>query len=199
MFGRKNSPDDQVPEPPTPPTESVADPRAPKGRPTPTRKEAEARRREVRRIPADPKAAKKAEKLRARKERSQARAAMMSGDERYLPPRDQGPVKAFARDFIDCRWRLSEFFVFLAIGILIAAFIRNPQVQATVSLLWFLVTALVALELVWVLTRLSGNLKERWPEKNDRKGALFYAGMRALQIRKLRIPPPRIKVGEKPQ
>lgn len=124
---------------------------------------------------------------------------MMSGDERYLPPRDQGPVKAFARDFIDSRWRLSEFFVFMAIGILIAAFIRNPQVQATVSLLWFLITGLVALELVWVLTRLSGNLKERWPQKADRKGALFYAAMRALQIRKLRIPPPRVKVGEKPQ
>ena len=198
MFGRNKQPiQDPVDE-----SAEVTDDRpgaqAPKGRPTPSRREAEARRREQRKIPSDPKAAKKAQKDRARKERSLARERMLAGDERYLPARDQGPVRAFVRDYVDRRWRLSEFFVFVAVGILVAGFIQNAEIQGTVSMLWFIITGLVALEMTWMLIRLSRELKERWPDKADRKGALFYASMRALQVRKLRIPPPRFKVGHKP-
>lgn len=117
---------------------------------------------------------------------------MMRGDERYLPARDRGPVRAFVRDWIDRRRRLSEFFVFIALGILFAGFVPNPQVQATVSLVWFSITAIVAIEIVLTLLRLNKALRERWPDKADRKGTMFYAGMRALQIRKLRVPAPRV-------
>ena len=34
--------------------------------------------------------------------------------------------------------------------------------------------------------------------KADRKGALFYAAMRSLTLRKLRLPPPRYKAGGRP-
>ena len=198
MFGRNKQPiQDPVDESPEV-TDDRPGAQAPKGRPTPSRREAEARRREQRKIPSDPKAAKKAQKDRARKERSLARERMLAGDERYLPARDQGPVRAFVRDYVDQRWRLSEFFVFVAVGILVAGFIQNAEIQGTVSMLWFIITGLVALEMTWMLIRLSRELKERWPDKADRKGALFYGSMRALQVRKLRIPPPRFKVGHKP-
>jgi hypothetical protein len=190
VFGRKSI--EQVPA--TEPTQPVVpDPQAPKGRATPSRREAEAARRAARKIPSDPKAAKKAQKERARAEREAARAEMMRGDERYLPARDQGPVRAFVRDFIDSRRRVSEYFVFIALGILVAGFIPNPQFQASVSMIWFAITALVALEMLWTLTSLSRALKGRWPDKQDRKGTMFYGGMRALQIRKLRVPPPTVK------
>ena len=191
MFGRKSDPAQQsvVEEP----AQDAADPQAPKGRPTPSRKEAEAARRDARRIPTDPKAAKKAQKDRARQERATARAGMMAGDERYLPARDQGPVRAYIRDSIDRRRRLSEYFVFIALGILFAGFIPNPSFQASVSLVWFATTALVALEMIWTLVTLNKALKAQWPDKADRKGAMFYGGMRALQIRKLRVPPPRVR------
>lgn len=197
MFGRKSNPDPQqvVAEAAT----AQVDPQAPKGRPTPSRKEAEAARREARRIPSDAKAAKKAQKQRLRAEREVARAGMMSGDERYLPARDQGPVRAFVRDWIDGRRRLSEFFVFIALGILLAGFIPNPQFQSSISLIWFSITAVVAIEMTWTLVRLNRELKQRWPEKAERKGAMFYAGMRALQIRKLRVPAPRVKASLRPQ
>lgn len=97
------------------------------------------------------------------------------------------------RDFIDRRRRVSEYFVFIALGILVAGFIPNPQFQASVSMIWFAITALVALEMLWTLTSLSRALKGRWPDKQDRKGTMFYGGMRALQIRKLRVPPPTVK------
>jgi hypothetical protein len=88
---------------------------------------------------------------------------------------------------------MSEYFLFIALGILVAGFARNPQVAAAVSSIWFVATAVIALEMTWTLVRLSQQLKQQWPDKAERKGAMFYAGMRALQIRKLRVPAPQVK------
>jgi len=195
VFGRNKSPQADVVEPVV---SSETDPQAPKGRPTPSRKEAETARRQARKVPSDPKEAKRAAKERSRAERQAARVGMMSGDERYLPERDRGPVRAFVRDAVDGRRRVSEFFIFIALGMLVAGFIRDPQVQSITSMVWITTTVLVAVEVAWGLVRLNGQLKEHWPDKADRKGTLLYAGMRMLQIRRLRIPTPRIKAGGQP-
>lgn len=196
MFGRSKSPQTDVVEPVV--TNEI-DPQAPKGRPTPSRKEAETARRQARKVPSDPKEAKRAAKERSRAERQAARVGMMSGDERYLSERDSGPIRGFVRDYVDGRRRVSEFFIFIAFGMLVAGFVRDPQVQSITSMVWITTTVLVALEVAWGLVRLNQQLKERWPDKADRKGTLLYAGMRMLQIRRLRIPTPRIKPGELPQ
>ena len=96
MFGRKQSP---APEAESTPIADDHDPRAPKGRPTPSRKDAEAARKQQLKIPKDPKAAKAAARERDREARAAARAGMMAGDERYMPARDKGPARAFTRDF----------------------------------------------------------------------------------------------------
>lgn len=176
---------------------TISEAQKPKGRPTPSRKEAERQRKQTLKVPADPKAAKKAMKQRDREARAEARAGLMAGDERFLPPRDQGPAKAFTRDTIDGRRRLAEYFVFIAVGILVAGFVGG-EAQGIISMIWFAVTAGVALEVVWIITRLNKQLKERWPDKADRKGCLPYGTLRQLQIRRLRIPPPRIKPGGAP-
>lgn len=170
----------------------------PKGHATPKRRDSQEQRKHALKVPADPKAAKKAMRQRDREARMEARAGLMAGDERYLPPRDQGPAKAFTRDFIDRRRRLSEFFVFIAVGILIAGFFRDPQIQGFISLLWFLIAAVVAVEMTWTVISLNGQLKKQWPDKSDRKGCLLYSVLRALQIRRLRIPPPRVRPGGAP-
>ena len=36
---------------------------------------------------------------------------MRTGDERYLPPRDKGPVKRFIRDFVDSRFSFIELMI----------------------------------------------------------------------------------------
>lgn len=191
MFGRKAT---QDPAPQEPIEDAIErDPQAPKGRPTPSRKDAETARRDARKIPADPKSAKRAQKQRARRERAEARAGMMAGDEKFLPARDRGEVRAFIRDTIDSRWRASEFFVFIAVGILVAGFVPNPEFQASMSLIWFATTGFVGVEMAWVLVNLNSKLKERWPDKADRKGGMLYAGMRQLQVRKLRVPPSRVQ------
>jgi hypothetical protein len=107
-------------------------------------------------------------------------------------------VKAYVRDFIDGRFTAAEYFVFIALGVLVLGFVRNPVLQSWISLAWFAITGVIVLDTAYLLWRLNRNLKERFPAKADRKGALFYAGMRTLQLRRLRLPPPRVKRGGAP-
>ena len=197
MFGRKQPP---APDAPLGGDDSSLpeDPQARKGRPTPSRKEAEAARKQQLRIPKDPKAAKKAARERERAERGKARAAMMAGDERYLPPRDQGAAKSFTRDFVDSRFTVAEFFIFVAIAVLVLGFVRNQAVQSFVSLAFFAFTAVIVIDTLILLWTLNKRAKERFPDKADRKGITLYAALRTLQLRRLRLPPPRVKRGGAP-
>ena len=174
-----------------------------KGRPTPSRKEAEAQRKHTLKVSADPKAAKKEAKARAAQERQASRAALMAGDESALPSRDAGPVKRFVRDFIDSRWAAAELFMPLALIVLVAGFLpwRSwglPNAQGYVSMMWLVLTMFIIVDTTVLLLRMRRELKAQWPSEAERKGATFYALMRVLQIRRLRLPPPRLRRGGKP-
>lgn len=187
MFGRKEAPADPPAQEPTP--------AGGKGRPTPSRKEAEAARKQSLKLPKDPKAARRAARERDREARAQQRAALMAGDERALPARDQGPVKRYVRDFVDSRFTIAEYFIFVALAVLVLGFIPNPVVQAAVSISWMALIAIVAFDEIFLLVRLNSALRKRFPDKAERKGALWYAGLRTLQLRRFRLPPPRVRRG----
>jgi hypothetical protein len=193
MFGRKKPVESAAP-----PTPDDHDPRAPKGRPTPSRKEAEAARRHQLRIPKDPKEAKKASRERDREERARARAGMMAGDERYLPARDRGPAKAFTRDFVDSRFTIAEYFIFIAVAVLALGFVQNPAVQSFVTLGFMLLTFVIVVDTAILLFTLSRRASAQFPNKADRKGIMFYAALRAIQLRRLRLPAPRVRRGGAP-
>jgi hypothetical protein len=195
MFGRKQTPSEA--EPPAPVVDDQ-DPRSAKGRPTPSRKEAEAARKQQLRIPKDPKAAKKAARERDRDERARARAGMMAGDERYLPARDRGPARAFTRDFVDSRFTVAEFFIFVAVAVLVLGFVRNAAIQSFVSIAFFAFTAVIVIDTAILVFMLNRKAKERFPDKKDRKGLTMYALLRTLQLRRLRLPPPRVRRGGAP-
>lgn len=169
-----------------------------KGRPTPKRRDAEAARKQALKIPADPKAAKKAMRERDRVARAEQREAMMRGDERALPPRDQGPVRKYVRTWVDSRRLVSEYFLPLVLVILLLTLIPNQQLRLWASLSWYGVMLLMILTLVFIGWRLRTDLVAEFPDKADRKGALFYGIMRSLQIRKLRVPLPQVKAGGAP-
>jgi len=195
MFGRKSTPaDDQ----PLVPSSDDASPTTGKGRPTPSRREAEAARKSQLKIPSDPKEAKKAARERDRDERSRSRAAMMAGDERYLPARDKGAAKAFTRDFVDARFTLAEYFIFFAIGVLVLGFIRNTTIQSFVTIAFFALTALIIVDSIVLLVQLNSRARKEFPEAADRKGITLYAIIRTLQLRRLRLPPPRVRRGGAP-
>ncbi|MER6347801.1 DUF3043 domain-containing protein [Streptomyces sp. NPDC001595] len=173
------------------------DPQAPKGRPTPKRSEAQSQRRSV----ANTQMTRKEAAKRSREERRAAlerqRQALAGGDERYLPARDKGPVRRFARDFIDSRFNIAEFFLPMAVVILVLSMVRVASLQNIALLLWLVVIVLIVLDSVVTGFRLKKRLAERFPDDNKR-GAVAYALMRSLQMRRLRLPKPQVKRGERP-
>jgi hypothetical protein len=180
--------------------ETSVDPEAPgkKGRPTPSRRDAEAARKQQLRIPKDPRAARKAARERQRADRSKSRSAMLAGDERYFPPRDQGPARAFTRDFVDSRITIAEFFIFIAIVVLALGFVNDPRVAQWSSIAFFAVTILIAVDTSIMLISLNVAAKKQFPDKADRKGLTLYATLRVLQLRRLRVPKPRVRRGGAP-
>jgi Protein of unknown function (DUF3043) len=59
------------------------------------------------------------------------------------------------------------------------------------------VIVLIVLDAVISGLRLRKRLAERFPDQN-KKGAVAYALMRSLQMRRLRLPKPQVKRGERP-
>ena len=94
-----------------------------KGRPTPKRREVEKGRRRAITAPRDRKEAYKQTRERQREERTRSMQALRAGDEKHLPLRDRGPVKKYARDLVDARRSVAEFFLMALYNYLI----RQPQ------------------------------------------------------------------------
>ncbi|MEV0524790.1 MULTISPECIES: DUF3043 domain-containing protein [unclassified Streptomyces] len=196
---RSRSKDEKAPVAKAPVTDSQQprDPQAPKGRPTPKRSEAQTQRRSVANTPVTRKEAAKRQRNERRVQMDKQRQALASGDERYLPARDKGPVRKFARDFVDSRFCIAEFFLPLAVIILVLSMVRIPQLQNIALLLWLFVIVLIIVDSVTTAVRLKKRLNERFPSES-KKGAVAYALMRTLQMRRLRLPKPQVKRGERP-
>ncbi|RRR73468.1 DUF3043 domain-containing protein [Streptomyces sp. RP5T] len=173
------------------------DPQAPKGRPTPKRSEAQSQRRSVANTSLTRKDAAKRQREERRAALERQRQALAGGDERYLPARDKGPVRRFARDFIDSRFNVAEFFLPMAVVILVLSVVQVGALQSIALLLWLVVIVLIVLDSILTGFRLRKRLTERFPDQN-RKGAVAYALMRSLQMRRLRLPKPQVKRGERP-
>ncbi|MFG2904648.1 DUF3043 domain-containing protein [Kitasatospora sp. NPDC048286] len=178
-------------------TTQARDPQAKKGRPTPKRSEAEANRRTRVTVPKDRKEAARQGRERMRSEREKQRQALMNGDERHLPARDKGPVRKFARDYVDSRWSLAEFFLPAAVVILVLSIVKVPTLQLLSTLLFLLFFVFVVLDFVRLGLGLRKQLAERFAGQNTR-GAVAYGIMRTLQMRRLRLPKPQVRRGEKP-
>ncbi|MFI6338217.1 DUF3043 domain-containing protein [Streptomyces sp. NPDC050535] len=178
-------------------SKQTRDPQAPKGRPTPKRSEAQTQRRSVANTPTTRKEASKRQRGDRRAAMERQRQALASGDERYLPVRDKGPVRKFARDFVDSRFCIAEFFLPLAVLILVLSMVRVGSLQNIALLLWLVVILMIVVDSVGIAIRLKKQLNTRFPEL-PKKGAVPYALMRTLQMRRLRLPKPQVKRGERP-
>ncbi|AXE26095.1 DUF3043 domain-containing protein [Streptomyces globosus] len=173
------------------------DPQAPKGRPTPKRAVAQSQRKAVVASTGNRKEDMRRARERRRVELARQREALANGDERYLPARDKGPVRRFVRDFVDSRFSVAEMFLPLAVIILVLSMVRVPSIQNAALLLWLAVIALIIVDSVALAFRLRKALNERFADQ-PRRGAVAYGLMRTLQMRRLRLPKPQVKRGERP-
>ncbi|GAA2635884.1 hypothetical protein GCM10010399_80870 [Dactylosporangium fulvum] len=135
---------------------------------------------------------------RMRAERVEAREGMANGDERYLLPRDKGPVRRLVRDIVDSRRTIGTWFFGTTFLVMLVGFNRNlnPSIYFAANALFgvmFIATAIDSLLISRTVKRL---VKERFPDTNEKLGRLyFYAIMRAISFRFIRNPKPQVKVG----
>jgi hypothetical protein len=168
-----------------------------KGRPTPKRSEAEARRRQPitgSRTAAAPRT--REEKARARTDRATKYDAMKRGEAWALNPRDRGPARALARDYVDSKRRISEYYMYVLVILLAGIFLRNTVLPALISPLVLVLVVVILIDSQLIRRSLNKLVAERLPGESTR-GLTMYAVMRALQIRRFRVPAPRVQPGQK--
>ena len=164
---------------------------AKKGRPTPSRKDAESKRKVSTLAPVIGKEAKKREKALARERRIAAREAYLRGDENALPLRDRGPVRRFVRDEVDARRSIGEFFMPIIFVVLFLSVVPNIYVNTlALALMWgVLMYALV--DGIFLSRKLKKQISEKFPDANT-KGLGIYGWIRSTQMRRLRTPKPQV-------
>jgi hypothetical protein len=164
-----------------------------KGHATPKRRDAETARKQRLAPPKNRKEAAARQREKANSSREKMRTALQTGDDRYLPKRDQGPVKRFARDFIDSRRNAASYLLPALVGILVLGFI--PGAAGFVVLLWIATLVLTTGDSIYMTWKLGRELKSRFPDQSTR-GAKVYALLRSSQLRRLRLPKPQVAVGQ---
>lgn len=167
---------------------------AAKGRPTPKRSEAEKRRRQPYSAPADRKAAVAQSRSQGRADRTKRYEAMRRGENWALPAKDRGPVRALARDVVDSRRRVSEFYMYIVGALVVLLFI--PSLRLIVDYVVLAVIFVMLIEAGLLGRQVRKLAAQRFPGERT-KGLTVYSALRAMQIRALRTPKPRVKPGDK--
>ncbi len=165
-----------------------------KGRPTPTRKEAEAAAKARAKAPTGRKGAAAPRAAGGASSKSM-RQAMRDGDERAYPPRDRGPVKRFIRDFVDVRFSLIELVIPLLLVTMVFGYSGNQTLRNLGNTLLLVIVLVVLFEMVWLRFRLRRALAARFPDSST-KGTTYYALTRAMQMKFMRLPKPRTRIGQ---
>jgi hypothetical protein len=175
-------------------TDSVS---AGKGHATPTRKEREAANLRPL-VNSDRKAASKASRAKMAESRERARIGMANGEEKYLVARDRGPQRRYIRDFIDARFSVGEIMIPIMFVVIILTFVQDDvfQVLAIMGLWLFFILAVI--DCLIVGFRINRKLAAKFGADQLQRGNRWYAAMRALQLRMMRLPKPQVKRGQYP-
>ncbi len=185
----------------------------PKGRPTPKRSEARrnsrkgpiapapmtsAEARARRKSLAGPKLSReerRAERTASRARMTDRRERMMAGEEAYLLPRDQGPIKRYVRDVVDSRRNLLGLFMPATVFLLVAS-IGVPQLQFYASPAMLLLMVVMGVDAVILGRKVSKLVDAKFPSNTESRWKLgLYAASRASQIRRMRAPRPQVERG----
>lgn len=185
----------------------------PKGRPTPKR---DAARGVAKKGPIAP-APQTAAEARARRkslegpklsrdERREQRVAnrsrmtdrrerMMAGEEAYLLPRDQGPVRRYVRDVVDSRRNLLGLFMPTTLTLLFMTF-GVPQLQLYLSPAMLLIVAIMGIDGLILGRKVNRMVDAKFPSNTESHWKIgLYAAQRASQMRRMRTPRAQVERG----
>lgn len=161
--------------------------------PPPTnRKESAARRREK----------AKQERGEQRARRVEIQQGLDRGDpayDKYHMPRDRGPERRLARDIVDSRFTISQYFFLVVLVVLVTSQPGMPPMVRNVSTaLWVFMLLAFVVEAFIICRKVGKAIKEKYPNTTQKKPGLYwYVCMRFIMIRKLRMPRPQVKMGQK--
>ena len=194
MFRRTKS--DSVATPPLAASTAVEPKPGGKGRPTPTRKEAEAAARARAKVPRTRKELAAAQRAARAENGGKVREAMKTGDERYLPARDRGPMRRFIRDFIDVRFSFIELLIPVMVISLVMGWSGNETLMGISEIVLLGAMVMIVMDMVFLRMKLRRELTQRFPDESL-TGTTYYAVMRAMQMKFMRLPKPQLKIGER--
>lgn len=172
-----------------PEPEAIADPKAAKKSvPTPTRAQAEQQRRER----LHPTVTKKESRARERQARDSQR-------EESMRRMDSQPGKVLIRDYVDARRSISGWSMPIIMGTLLLSLVGSSVAPAAITSITLFTYAVMALIVVDVFVMWRGYRKlhaQRLPSE-PLKGLMAYGINRAINLRRLRSPSPRVNLGDK--
>jgi hypothetical protein len=122
---------------------------------------------------------------------------MAQGEERALPLRDKGPARRFTRDYVDARRNAGEYFLPVAGFAVVASFVRIPAAQFGSLIVLYSMVVVIGVDMFLLRRRVNRLTTERFGVELSR-GCGGYAVMRALQLRRARLPRVQVKRGESP-
>ena len=183
---------------------------APKGRPTPKRNDkrrgpvapapqttAEARKRRKEMRATMTKEERRAEKAKRRAALANRRERMMAGEEAFLLPRDQGPVRRYARDIVDSRRNVLGLFMPAALFILFIV-MAMPQLQYYTSPAMLMLMLVMGADAILLARKVNRAVDAKFPDHAETRFKLgLYAVGRASQLRRMRAPRPQVSRGAK--
>jgi hypothetical protein len=189
LFRPYERPEAESSEPEPTPADPASAGRQPsrKETPTPSRRDAEAARRERLNPSLSPKEAKARERA--------ARNALR--DERLVKA-ESTPGKVLVRDLVDshkgiAQWAMPILMITLAFSLVVSSF--SSDAAMLVTILTYGVFLLIAVDLFRMWRKYKLLHAERLP-KVPLKGLLGYMINRAINMRRLRMPAPRVKPGD---
>ena len=123
---------------------------------------------------------------------------MAAGDDRYLTARDRGPQKRLARDIVDSRFTAGELVMPSLFVIIIVSSIPNKTVEIVTLLVMWGLFAAIAIDGYLLGRKVQRRLAEKYGADKVERGVRWYAAMRSIQMRMMRLPKPQVKRGSKP-
>jgi hypothetical protein len=166
-----------------------------KGRPTPSRKEAEAAAKARAKPPRTRKEQAAAQRAGKGESSQRVRQGMRNGEEKYLLARDKGPVRRFIRDFVDSRFSFVELIIPLLVITMVLGYSGNSRLASFGNALLFGSILLVVVDMLMLRFRLRRQLATRFPDQPT-KGTTYYAFTRAMQMKFMRLPKSKVKIGQ---
>lgn len=166
-----------------------------KGHATPTRREREALNLRPL-VQSDRKLANKTSRAKMAEVRDRTRVGMANGEEKYLTVRDRGPQRRYVRDYVDARFSVGEVLIPVMFLVILTTFIPSAEGYSIIVLWVFFGIAVI--DCVILGTTLKRKLGAKFGAENVQGGTRWYASMRALQLRPMRLPKPQVKRGKYP-